>query len=365
MKSIAFFVKTFEGGGTQRVMATLAKEFVVQGYSVSIITMFYAESYVLPLGVELLNMAIDRTDLSVEHNRRKIDKARFFLQKNKVNLVVIGSTSAPLYQYALEMKKQYEFRIVAQMTNDPNRSPKFPEQREERDRIFDILNRVGSGFVFQTPYERNYFPESIRKKSVIINNPIMNLPSEPYKGLRRNVIVTAGRLDEQKNFHLLLRSFAIFCHEHSDYRLEIYGRGHTENSLRREAVTLGIMDRVDFCGFSLEWHEKLRDAAMFVQSSDYEGVSNALLEALCMGVPTISTDCPAYGARMFLNHGENGFLVEVGNEMALASAMLELANHPEIGQRFCERSILIKDMLSVKSIVRQYLDYWDDLDTVL
>ena len=125
------------------------------------------------------------------------------------------------------------------------------------------------------------------------------------------------------------------------------------------------MDRVDFCGFSLEWHEKLRDAAMFVQSSDYEGVSNALLEALCMGVPTISTDCPAYGARMFLNHGENGFLVEVGNEMALASAMLELANHPEIGQRFCERSILIKDMLSVKSIVRQYLDYWDDLDTVL
>lgn len=365
MRSIAFFVKTFEGGGAQRVMATLTKEFVAQGHRVTIITMFHAESYELPLGVELLNMDIDRADLSVEHNREKIDKARRLLQKNQVNVVVIGSTSAPLYQYALEMRKQCEFRIIAQMTNDPNSSPKSSEQREERDRIFDLLVQIGSGFVFQTPYERDYFPPSVRKKSIIINNPIMDLPFNPFSGERRKVIVTAGRLDEQKNFHLLLRAFAIFCESHPDYRLEIYGRGHMENSLRSEAVNLGISDLVDFCGFSLDWHKKLSNAAMFVQSSDYEGVSNVLLEALCMGVPTISTDCPAYGARMFLEHGKSGFLVEVGNAIAMASAMIELANNPKMGQNFSNQSVLIKDTLSVESIVRQYLDYWDYLDSLL
>lgn len=364
MRSIAFFVKTFEGGGAQRVMATLAKEFVAQGHRVSIVTMFHAESYDLPSEVEIFNMGIDRTDLSVDHNREKIRNAGLFLSRKSIDTVVVGSTSAPLYKYALEMKTRCNFRVIAQMTNAPDSSPRLPEQRKERDEVFELLDRIGSGFVFQTPYERDYFNQSIREKSVIINNPIMDFDIEPYNGERRKVVVSAGRLDEQKNFHLLLHSFAIFGQKHPDYRLEIYGRGHMEKSLRDEAHSLGIDGKVDFCGFSLEWHKKLWDCAMFVQSSDYEGVSNVLLEALCLGVPTVSTDCPAYGARMFLNNGESGFLVPARNELALADAMHELASNPHLGKRFSKNSVQIKDALSVKSIVKQYLNYLDYLDAM-
>ena len=343
-------------------MATLAKEFVEQGHKVSIITMFYAESYALPSGVEMLNMDIDRVDLSVEHNRKKIDEVAFFLKSKEVDIVVIGSTSAPLYRYALEMKKQCEFRIIAQMTNDPNSSPKTPTQREERDRIFDVLKQIGSGFVFQTPFERDYFGPEIAKRSVIINNPIMELAYSPHKRERRRVIVTAGRLDEQKNFSLLLRAFALFCEVVPDYRLEIYGRGHMESTLKKEAETLRITDKVDFCGFQLDWQKKLVDCSMFVQSSDYEGVSNVLLEALCLGVPTISTDCPAYGARMFAEDGQSILLVPIGDEKKLSDAMIKLANEPSLSKRMSELSVKICDRLRVENIARQYFRYFDELD---
>lgn len=362
MRSIAFFVKTFEGGGAQRVMATLARQFILENHQVSIVTMFHAESYSLPSEVEMFNLEIDRNDLSIEHNAKKIEKAFLFLKKRNVDTVIIGSTSAPLYKYALEIRKKHEFRIIAQMTNDPNQSPRTQKLRDERDVVFEELNNVHSGFVFQTPFERDYFGPEIAKRSVIINNPIMDFAYCPYKGKRRRAIVAAGRLDEQKNFSLLLRAFALFCDVVPDYRLEIYGRGHMETILRNEAETLRIADKVDFCGFQLDWQKNLVDCSMFVQSSDYEGVSNVLLEALCLGVPTISTDCPAYGARMFAEDGQSILLVPVGDEKKLSDAMIKLANEPSLSKRMSELSVKICDGLRVENIARQYFRYFDELD---
>jgi len=357
MKHISFWVKTFEGGGAQRVIATLTQEFLRRDYAVSIVTMFHAESYALPAGVEVFVLGIDRADLTVEHNMDKLRNLERFLNDRQVDCAIICSTSAPLYRYALEMSRYRKLSIVAAMTNDPNCSPRTPMLRRERDEIFQELLRRNSGFIFQTPYERDYFGEAIAQRSVIINNPMMQLPHAPHKGKRRSVIVSAGRLDEQKNFSMLLCAFALFCEKNNAFRLELYGRGHMERQLREEAEMLGISDRVDFCGFCLDWHEKLTDSAMFVQSSDYEGVSNVMLEALCLGVPTISTDCPAYGARMFMEDGVSGLLVPVGNARALSEAMLRLATDTELAKCFSDRSAKIYDQLLPDVIAEQYLVY--------
>ena len=82
--------------------------------------------------------------------------------------------------------------------------------------------------------------------------------------------------------------------------------------------------------FSKDVGIRLKGASDFVSSSDFEGMSNSMLEAMAIGLPTICTDCPSGGAREIIQHHENGILVPIKNIDALCSAMTEVADNPEL-----------------------------------
>ena len=96
---------------------------------------------------------------------------------------------------------------------------------------------------------------------------------------------------------------------------------------------------------------------IYVSSSDYEGISNSMLEALAIGIPTICTDCPVGGARMFIESGKNGYLVPVGDSEAMAEKILALIGNEELQQQFSEESRKIRDLLSKDKIYGM----WDKL----
>ena len=79
-------------------------------------------------------------------------------------------------------------------------------------------------------------------------------------------IVSIGRLNSQKNYTLLIEAFALFCQRYNDYRLEIYGKGEQEETLKKFTKALGIEDKVIFEGFRNDVHEKISNATMFVMS---------------------------------------------------------------------------------------------------
>ena len=97
-------------------------------------------------------------------------------------------------------------------------------------------------------------------------------------------------------------------------------------------------------------HEKMKSAVIYVSSSNYEGISNAMLEALAIGVPVICTDCPAGGARTYIQDGINGYLVPVGDEDALCEKLNELYRDKKIQDRFSEGSKRIRSDLSMEKI---------------
>ena len=133
-------------------------------------------------------------------------------------------------------------------------------------------------------------------------------------------ILTVGNLKDVKNHPLLLRAFARL--PHTEARLMLLGQGQNEATLRALAGELGIAHRVIFAGFHTDTSPFYATADLFVLSSDYEGFGNVIVEALALGLPVVSTNCPS-GPSEILEDGRYGRLVPVGNAEDLARAINE------------------------------------------
>lgn len=140
------------------------------------------------------------------------------------------------------------------------------------------------------------------------------------------LVLGMGRLEPQKDFPTLLRAFARL-RATRDCRLMILGEGKLRTELEHLAGELGIRGEVAFPGFMSNPYAYLARAALFVLSSRWEGSPNSLTEALALGTPLVSTDCPD-GPREILENGRHGALVPVGDVEALAAAMAQTLQHP-------------------------------------
>ena len=188
--------------------------------------------------------------------------------------------------------------------------------------------------VCQTPLavellEKQY---GVNCRKVIIPNPISaNLPS--WKGEESKEIITAARLTEQKNLPLLIDAFAKLNVEHPDYHLTIYGEGEQRHFLSQYIEKKELVDYVSMPGFATDIHSIMSNAYMYVSSSDYEGISNSMLEAMGIGLPCVCTDCPVGGAAMVIKNGVSGILTKVGSVEDLYKGMKTLVDDKELHKK--------------------------------
>lgn len=140
-----------------------------------------------------------------------------------------------------------------------------------------------------------------------------------YSGERRN-IVTVGRLNEQKNQELLIRAYSQLSDETED-ELLIYGVGPLRRHLEELIGELGLENRIHLMGLSKNVPKDIKSAKTFVLPSDYEGMPNALMEAMALRLPCIATACPCGGAEMLIENGVNGLLIPVGDEGELTQKL--------------------------------------------
>ena len=176
------------------------------------------------------------------------------------------------------------------------------------------------------------FSERVRRKSVIIHNPVDVRVRAEEKPKKR--IVTAGRLNSQKNHEMLIRAFRIFHETHPEYTLTVYGEGELRKKLERLIEKLSLKGSVFLPGFKNGLHEEMKDAGMFVLSSDFEGLSNALMEAMMMGLAVITTDCT--GSDELVEDGRDGLVVKRGDVMMMADAMARLADDEKLRKSMAE-----------------------------
>lgn len=227
--------------------------------------------------------------------------------------------------------------------------------------ISRLLMRKADGYVFQTKDAQAYYGGDMAKRSVIIPNPLFigNVyPDTQYIGEREKTIVTTGRLNRQKNHPLLIRAFKRIADDFSDYKLIIYGEGRERQNDEALISELGLQERVLLPGIINDVPEKIHKSSLYVLSSDFEGMPNALMEAMALGLPCISTDCPCGGPRGLIENNKNGILVHVGDEDAIAYAMRKILSDEKFAQKIGKNAIKIRERLSMEKICKQWYDYF-------
>lgn len=216
---------------------------------------------------------------------------------------------------------------------------------------------------FQLERARDFYGETISAKSFVIPNAFPRSEiREPYDGERRKTIVSVGRLYEyQKQFGVLIRAFKQVYEKHPEYRLIIYGEGQDRKQLQGLIDSLGLQDVASLPGAIENPIDVIRKDGVFVLSSNFEGIPNSLIEALASGIPTVSTDCSPGGAAFLTHNGENGLLIPIGDEKAMAKAICQVIENPEFASQLSQKGIQIIDELDEDLIAKRWIDAFETI----
>lgn len=341
-------------GGAERVVSVLSNRFAKLGNDVLICTINdYGCCYDLNEKVKCLSL---KCDTFLKQSALKRTKLRHVRIKNAVCEyqpdIVISFMSETNIDVCLALKK-VKVPLIVSERNDPKIDPASKLKRLLRKFAY----KRADGFVFQTEDARNYFNKNIQEKSCVILNPLTETICEAYQGERESKIVAVGRLNAQKNYPLLINAFESFIKTYPEYSLEIFGTGNIEDKLNNIIEQKGLGDKVILKGYLSNVHDAIKNAEFYVMSSDFEGMPNALMEAMALGLPCISTDCPCGGPKMMIKSGENGILVPVKDEEALLNAMLLFAENKAYAQKLGENAVKIREMVDVNIITQNWLDY--------
>lgn len=347
---MAFVSANLETGGIERVVNNLSNYLIHEGHEVHIIATKDGKcNYFIDERVTLHVLKHDCNKNRIRRVLSKVKEFRNIIKENKFNVMLSFGSYVTIYTVVAAMF--LNVKIIGSERTDPSVAPESALIR----RIRNLAYRLTSGMVFQTEDAKAYFCKSIQKKGTIIPNPIKEDLPERWEGERTKEIVNFCRLNHQKNLPLLINAFAKFHKGHEDYRLVIYGEGELKDSLIRLAKDLNIESNVEIRNFTSNIHECILKSSMFVSSSDYEGISNSMIESMGIGLPCICTDCPVGGARMMIKHMENGLLVPVGDVEELAKAMSYIADNSEEANRMGQQATKIRNKLSIDYIVKEWM----------
>ena len=256
------------------------------------------------------------------------------------------------------IKPKFNFKLILGEFSSPHLeyAEDSPENQLKRKLFVNA-----DGFVFQTEEQRGFYNYLSSVKKVIIPNPIEEITVRPFEGRRRKEIVNFCRLVKAKNIPLLIEAFSRIASEFPDYSLALYGDGPEKESIVDCIKCFGLDSHVHLNPFEKNVLERVRESAMFVSSSNREGISNSMLEAMAIGLPVICTDCPAGGARMMIRTYENGILVPVNDPDALYQAMKYMIEHPADAARMAKEAVTIREILNKEIIMSKWKSFIESI----
>ena len=358
---IGLVIHGLSGGGAERLLCNLAEGFIAEGHEVVVLTFDLGESdfYLLPPGCRRVRIAATSPStsllgalrrnagnvwrLSRAMRAERIDVAVGFL--TRINILTVlaarlaGKIPTIITEHVSYLRDSVFWRAGIRFT--------YPKAQA----LVSVSVGVDADHTRVPQSRRRVIPNLIE-----VPPTFRAVPTGKTQGLH---FVTMGRLTEQKNHRMLIAAFGAYRGGDPSSQLTIVGGGPLEASLKSLVSELGLSEHIHFPGALSSPFDCLAHADVFVLSSDFEGFGNVVVEALCLGLPVISTDCPHGPAEIL--EGGYGLLVACDDSRQMAEAMATLASNPGKRSELAARAPQRAKAYCRESIIPQWLALFDEV----
>ena len=356
MNHILFYLSGLEQGGTERVVVNLAEFFWNKGYKVTLATTHQSNNeYSISQGIKRILTSPSHdfiTNSRISNFKIRLTTLRSILREEQPDVVAafIGKNN----MMAILSSVGLHIPVYVAVRGEP-----MAEYYSRGMRLMaKILFVFAKGVILQTEQSKDFFPIWIQKKCHILSNPLKtDFLKENLREQVENTIVTVGRCDENKNQKLLIDAFAEIEDRYPNTKVYLYGDGELRSQLIEYVEKLGLSNQILLHGKVEDTRETIKNAGIFVLTSNTEGMPNALIEAMVLGLPVISTNCPCGGPKMLIEEGKNGLLIPVGDKKALADAIIQLLDNPDIRQSLGNQALKLKETLYPEKVNMEWEDY--------
>ena len=374
--NISILITSFTSGGAEKVISLLLTK-MVKDFNVKLV-LFYNEIH-FPIPHEVETILLSKKEPSQSFLKKFADLFAFHkgykevLKTHKIKYS-LSFLAFPNLINGLLSGKNRVFKTLLSERGFPsdNTTSKasyiisklfYPKLYNKCDRLFSnstfINQDLKENFGITIPMKVIYNPIEIPKQTIV--------PSTLSEELSTLKIITVGSVDKRKNQVMVLR--ALHKLANPGITFEIYGAGPLEQFIGQKIDELGLTDQVFLKGRTKAVNKKLLDAHVFVLSSFTEGFPNALLEAMAVGLPCISTNCLS-GPLEMLNEGkeveietgefykaEHGILINNDDDIALANAIKYLNDNPTEREKYSKLSLKRSKKYELDVIYAQFKDF--------
>lgn len=315
---VVFVTDTLASGGAERVISILSNNLCTQYEKVEIICL---RKHIVFYNIDPRIKIVFAEEYS-KNWFSKILWLRQYIKKDDVVVAFMIRVYCVVLMCLLGLKR----KVITSERNDPTAI-------DFRWKLLrSLLLPTTTRHVVQTQDIKNYFSSHIQKKTSIIYNPInlMQCTDKTWDSSRISILAMA-RIDKQKNYPMMIRAFLRFHEKYPQFELNIWGnREHDEqlDEIKNMIADNNAHSYIKINGRCNDVSKEYEKAYMFLLTSNYEGFSNSMMEAICSGVPTISTRVS--GANELIQDEVNGILVDLNNDEQLYNAMVRLVENTDL-----------------------------------
>jgi glycosyltransferase involved in cell wall biosynthesis len=369
-------IHSLRGGGSERVAVNLLRGLDKHEFSLTLVLYEAIFDYPLPGDVDviILDIPSTRNIFKLASNFiRKIVRLAVVIRKTNPDIVFSLLTSTNITVILAKVLSRVRCKMIASEHTHPSVNIKnepyggitrylMKHAYPKADRIIAVSEGIRKDLIeaFNLPGEKIkviYNPVDIQE----IETLSWEEPDHPWFHDGLPIIVSMGRLTKQKGYPFLIKAFST-VRQSFHCRLLIIGKGEDEGSLARMVKSLGMEGDVQFLGFQRNPFKYMARSSVFVLSSLYEGLGNVIVEAMALGLPVISTDCPS-GPSEIIEDSKSGLLVPVKDEKALTQAIVDVLTDDELRKGLSKEARLRAQSFDLKKIAEQYGSLFLDKST--
>jgi glycosyltransferase involved in cell wall biosynthesis len=348
LHKICFVCAGLGNGGQERSLTSLANYFVSKGSEVSIISMFKTDVFFE------LDERISITWPTIE--RKKYNRLIYsiiivpYIRKSiiKIRPDVIISFGEWFNPFVILTTRFLNIPLYISDRMGPNLYLGWMLETARK-----LTYRYATGIIAQTKIASEILLKKTKAKNIKVIPNAVNVINTDIS-VKKNQIVTVGRLSREKGHTILLKAFSQITQK--DWTLHIVGNGSKMQELTDETIRLGIEKQVIFYGHLKDFSKVLGESQIFVLPSHYEGFPNALVEAMSVPLACISSDCIA-GPRDIIEDGINGILVKTGDVSELTDALTLLIENSGLRKKLAIEAYKVRERFNFDTIAQQYLDF--------